>query len=309
MPPSHEREVECERAVAARSGPSRALMAMFAALTHALVGCAVPSAPLAEPPPPAAVPLRADRPLVLLGEVHDNAAGHALRLRTFDAWLATGARPALVLEQFEPSDQPALDAAARRAARATPGTPPPSGAEVIAAVLAARGAGAAPSGWHWPFYEPLIERALRSGLPIIAANVGRDEARRVMRDGLAAAGFDAAVPEDLIAAQARDIEASHCGQVDAALARRMALAQVARDQRMAAALAANAQRGAVLMAGNEHLRNDRGVPRWLGPTLRGRAQSIGIVETPAPAGSFDIEVTVPPQARPDPCAAMQRPTR
>ena len=152
---------------------------MFAALMHLLAGCTVPSAPLVEPPPPAAVPLRADRPLVLLGEVHDNAAGHALRLRTFDAWLATGARPALVLEQFEPSDQPALDAASRRAAEAAPGTPVPSGAEVVATVLAARGSGAASGGWHWPFYEPLIERALRARLPIIAANVGRDEARRV----------------------------------------------------------------------------------------------------------------------------------
>ncbi|MBL8288658.1 MAG: ChaN family lipoprotein [Rubrivivax sp.] len=280
----------------------------LASILLVLAGCAGAPAP-ATPAPPAAVPLRTDRPVLLLGEVHDNAAGHALRLRTFDAWLATGARPALVLEQFEPADQPVLDAATRRAAQATPGTPLPSGAEVVAAVLAARGAGAAAVGWHWPFYEPYIERALRDRLPLVAANVGREEAGRVMREGLAAAGFDPAVPEDLLAAHTQAIEASHCGQVDAALARRMALAQVARDQRMAGALAAHAQRGAVLLAGNEHVRNDRGVPRWLGPALRERVQSVGFVERPAPAGAFDQQSTVPPQPRPDPCAAMRRQPR
>jgi uncharacterized iron-regulated protein len=35
--------------------------------------------------------------VVLLGEVHDNAAQHALRLRAFEALLAKGARPVLAL--------------------------------------------------------------------------------------------------------------------------------------------------------------------------------------------------------------------
>ena len=52
----------------------------------------------AHPPPPT---LRFEQPVVLLGEVHDNAAQHALRLQAFEAWLASGARPALVMEQFD----------------------------------------------------------------------------------------------------------------------------------------------------------------------------------------------------------------
>jgi len=52
-----------------------------------LAACAHP--PLAE--------LHFERPVVLLGEVHDNAAQHALRLRAFEARLATCARPALVM--------------------------------------------------------------------------------------------------------------------------------------------------------------------------------------------------------------------
>jgi len=38
--------------------------------------------------------LRFEQPVVLLGEVHDNAAQHALRLQAYEASLAGGARPA-----------------------------------------------------------------------------------------------------------------------------------------------------------------------------------------------------------------------
>ena len=49
------------------------------------------------PAPTAASPLTLRLPVVLLGEVHDNAAQHALRLSAFEALLARGARPALVM--------------------------------------------------------------------------------------------------------------------------------------------------------------------------------------------------------------------
>ena len=252
--------------------------------------------------PNAALQLRTDRPIALLGEVHDNAAGHALRLRAFDALLARGARPALVLEQFDRTDQPALDAARGR-------TPAPGAAELVAAVQAARGgsAGQAPAGWNWSFYEPFIERALRYELPIVAANIGRDEARKVMREGLAAHGFEAHVPDDIVAGIAATIEASHCGQVDNTLARRMSLAQVARDRQMARAVSAHAARGAVLLAGNGHVRRDLGVPRWLSAIARERVQSIGVLEDGDPAGAFDTRIFVPAQPRPDPCASMRPP--
>lgn len=238
-----------------------------------------------------------ERPILLLGEVHDHVALHAERLAAFDALLATGARPAIVMEPFDRARQPLID---RLRAE---------GADAARLVAEAGGA-----GWDWAFYRPYVERALAHGLPLIAANVGRDEARAVMRDGLAAHGFDAAVPADVEAALAAQIEASHCGMVDAAMARRMALAQVARDQAMARAVAAaQASRGSVvLLAGNGHVRADVGVPRWLGPALRERAWVVGYVErTPAdaaaPAAAFDRRVEAAPQPRPDPCATMRRP--
>lgn len=240
------------------------------------------------------------RPVVLFGEVHDNARGHALRLQALDALLATGARPALVMEVFDRGDQPVLDAERQR-------TPRPAAAALVQAVLAARPAGAARAGWDWRFYEPFIERALRFDLPIVAGNVGRDEARRIIREGLAAAGFDAAVPEDIVAAQAREIEVSHCGQVDAAFARRMAQAQVARDQQMARSIEAHAARGAVLLAGNGHVRTDFGVPRWLTPATRARSESIAVLEEGSEHIAYDRSVFVPAARRADPCAGVSMP--
>ncbi len=230
------------------------------------------------------------QPVVLLGEVHDNAAQHALRLQAFETMLARGARPALVMEQFDREHQAAIDA--RRSA-----SPPPDADALIAA-----GQGAA--GWHWPFYRPFVAQALAHDLPIVAANVGRAEARRVMADGLAAHGFDADVPADLLAAQAAAIEASHCGMVGAEQAARMALAQVARDQAMARALQAHADRGAVLLAGNGHVRTDIGVPRWLDGTTRARSEAIGVLEEGDATTAFDRVVVTPAQPRSDPCAGI-----
>jgi uncharacterized iron-regulated protein len=231
---------------------------------------------------------RGPSPVLLWGEVHDHPALHAHRLAAFDALLAGGARPTLVLEMLDRERQPELERL--RAA----------GADAAALVAAIGG-----RGWHWPFYQPWIERALARGLPLVAANVGRDEARRVMADGLAAHGFDAAVPEALLAEQARLIEASHCGLVDGPRARRIALAQVARDQAMARAVQAHSAAGAVLLAGNGHVRRDIGVPHWLPPALRQRAHVVGRVERGDATSAFDERHEFEPHPRPDPCAALR----
>jgi len=228
------------------------------------------------------------RPIVLLGEVHDNPQQHALRAAAFRAHVAAGARPALLMEQFDRQHQAAIDAAPRTADG------------VIAA-------GQGGPGWKWDFYKPFIDVALAYGLPIVAANVGRDEARRVMREGLAATGFVAEVPAEVSGTLARAIVAGHCGMVDEATADRMALAQVARDQQMARAVSAYAARGVVLLAGNGHVRTDVGVPRWLDAATRARSEAIGVLEDGDATSAFDRRVFTPPHPRPDPCEAMRRP--
>jgi uncharacterized iron-regulated protein len=281
-------------AAATAPAPSFAPAAAARPATAASATSATPATPAtpaaAATTPPA--PLRLERPIVLLGEVHDHPQQHALRAEAFAALLAGGARPALVMEQFDRERQAELDAL--RAAQPA----------LDADTLIARIGG---PGWHWPFYRPFVDMALQHGLPIVAANVSRDEARAVMREGLAARGFDPGVPEAVLAGLAALVEDGHCGQVGAALARRMALAQVARDQAMARALEAHAQRGAVLLAGNGHVRTDVGVPVWLTPATRARSQAIGVVEDGDPTLAFDQRVLTQPHSRPDPCAAFRAP--
>lgn len=250
-------------------------------LAAALAACGTTTAP----------PLTLRLPVVLLGEVHDNAAQHALRLAAFEALLAGGARPVLAMEQFDRDKQPVID-------RLLAQNPRPSADALVAA--------AGDGGWHWPHYRPFISAALKHGLPIVAANVGRDEARRVMRDGLAASGFNADVAAELLAQQAQGIEASHCGMLDAATAGRMALAQVARDQFMARVMQDHASRGVVLLAGNGHVRADIGVPHWLPPAVRARSQAIGVLEVGDTLKAFDSRVFTAAPARPDPCEKMRR---
>lgn len=263
----------------------RLAAAGLAAVLALLAGCAAP---------PGGDALRFRQPLVLLGEVHDNAAQHALRLEAFSAWLDSGARPALAMEQFDRDRQPEID-------RLLAQSPPPDANALIAA--------AGGPGWAWDHYRPFIALALRHGLPIVAANVSRTEARRVMREGLAATGFTPEVPPAVLKAHAEDIEASHCGVLDAATAQRMALAQVARDQHMARMLQQHAGRGVVLLAGNGHVRTDVGAPLWLPAELRARSEAIGVLEEGDPETAYDRRVYTAAQARPDPCASMRRPTR
>ena len=259
----------------------RFLSIVMTAFTLALAGCASP--------------LVFTRPVVLLGEVHDNAAQHAMRLRAIKTWLAQGARPVLLMEQFDRTRQADID---RLRARATP----PSADELIDAGSPGR------KGWDWTFYKPFIELALEYKLQIKAVNVGRDEARVVIRDGLAAAGFDAHVPADILQSQTAAVQDSHCGMIGPPMAARMALAQVARDQFMAREIEAQGAGDVLLLAGNGHVRKDIGVVRWLSPATRARAETIGVLEDGANrAHAYDSTIFTPPQPRSDPCATMKPP--
>lgn len=235
------------------------------------------------------------RPIVLLGEVHDNAGQHALRAQALRELLASGARPALLMEQFDRERQGDIDRVMGQIGATAD--------DVIQA------AGAQGTGWAWPLYRPFIALALEYRLPLVAANVSRSDAKRVSQEGLAATGFDATVPAAITSYQTPMILASHCGMLNEAQARRMVIAQVARDQFMARLLTEHSARGAVLLAGNGHVRNDVGVQTWLPPAVRQRSVGIGLLENGQPgAEAYDrVITTAAPPARPDPCKSMRRP--
>jgi uncharacterized iron-regulated protein len=224
---------------------------------------------------------------VILGETHDNPEHHRLQRAALER--LAGPR-ALALEQLDSEYQAAIDAAQA------------SGADAEAIADAGR---FDRQGWNWPLYRPLVEFAVEHRWPIIAANLSRTEARRIVSNP-AASGL-APAPQ-LASALERDIAESHCGQPPPpGLLAGMVEAQRARDARMATLLRAPS----VLITGIGHARRDRGVPLYLPAS---DVLSIAFVEAQpgktAPQDyfdgfsapeRFDYLWFTPRAERPDPC--------
>lgn len=259
------------------------------ALALALAACRhVPPAPPASPQ------------VLLLGEVHDSAAGHAARAALLREKVEAGWRPAIAMEQFDTAQQPALDAAMAECADADC---------VIARVAPPK------ASWTWAYYAPVIALALEYRLPLLAANLSRADASKVVKDGFAAALPAAlvaryrldALPAAVLAAQEREVRDSHCGALPESLVSPMAKAQIARDVVMAETLRTHAATGVVLIAGNGHVRGDIAVPFWLRRDgLQPRA--VGFLEPDSDASAFDDAHRIPATQRPDPCAGFTAPT-
>lgn len=248
----------------------------------------------------------ARRPVVLLGEVHDNAAQHAVRVAAVRRLVAGGARPAIAFEQFDRERQADID-------RARGETPPPGSTVAEHLIAQARPA----RGWDWRLYRPFVELALEYELPIVAANLSRAEAMRVATHGFAAAFDDGArerfaldaLPPRLLAAHEQAVDDGHCNRMPAEALPAMARAQIARDLVLAQSIRPYFARGVVLLTGNGHARNDIGVPFFLDDAERARVITIGLLER-GPAGEedwaqrFDVAFGTPVQPREDPCATI-----
>jgi uncharacterized iron-regulated protein len=273
-------------------------------LGASLAGCAttpLPPGTRVAAEPDALADVIAQVPVVLLGEVHDNATQHTLRAEALARRVAAGARPALAFEQFDRERQADIDRARRER---------PRDADHLIAT-------AGGPGWDWPLYRPFIVLALENDLPIVAANLSRADASRVIRAGLSAVfdaptraslGLDALTPS-LLDAHRREVDDGHCGLMPTAMLEPMARAQIARDAALALAITPHAGRGVVLLTGNGHARRDLGVVRWLPPALRAQTLAIGLLEpaglAATPRDAFDRVVETPGAARGDPCAALK----
>jgi uncharacterized iron-regulated protein len=246
--------------------------------------------------------------IVLLGEVHDNAAQHRLRLQLLRRALAAGWRPAIVMEQFDVERQADIDRARREQ---------PRNAQHLIDQSTLRTASSS-AGWNWAFYEPYVALALAYDVPLLAANLATAETRRIVRGGLAASfdeqrlaalGLDRPIAAEWQQSQEREIDRGHCGALPATIVPRMAQAQFARDAVMADVLRQHSQRGAVLLAGNGHVRRDLGVPRWLNDEAP-RLFAVGLLEqgdTQTPPGAFDAALRTDAAERADPCADFKPP--
>jgi uncharacterized iron-regulated protein len=249
--------------------------------------------------------------VVMLGEVHDNAEHHRLRLEVLRRAFAAGWRPAIAMEQLDRERQADIDRARREK---------PSDARHLIA-LAAPSSGRAGGAWNWDFYRPFVALALEYDVPLIAANLSSSDTTKIVRGGYSAVfddasiamlGLDQPIAADWQAAQEREIDAGHCQALPQPMWPRMARAQFARDAVMAAALREHAGSGVVLLAGNGHVRRDIGVPRWMSGAWQGRIFTVAHLERgdeSTLASAFDAVVQTPPAPRPDPCAILKRAPR
>lgn len=258
------------------------MRAIAAALVITALACHAQAATRLPPTPDAlAGAMQASR-VVLLGEVHDNAAQHALRAQALRRILAAGARPAIAFEQFDRDAQGAIDRARRERPR-----------DADHLVAQARGA----PGWNWSLYKPYIALALEYDLPIVAANLSRADAMKI---ATTAAPTDA--PAALVRAQEEAITKGHCDLLPPDAVPGMARAQIARDRALAASIAPYAGRGVVLLTGNGHARKDMGVAHWLAVP----STSIALVEDDEDTGAFDYYIVTERASRPDPCEELRK---
>lgn len=250
--------------------------------------------------------------VVVVGEKHDHPDHHRLQARVVKMMVRDRRAPSVLLEMVDADEQPALDAAWAKGLDAFP-------TEI---------------GWEkrgWPafaIYRPVFELAQEAGLPLVAANLPRAQARTIAREGLSALdpalvtalGLDKPLAADARVALEAEIADAHCGHLPKNLLPTMADAQRARDARMAAKLVEVA-RDAVLVTGNGHARTDRGVPaHFRARKPDAKVLSVAFVEARsgkdepgqygeawgAPAPPFDVVWFTPRLDDADPCLAFKR---
>lgn len=236
-----------------------------------------------------------DRDVVIVGEVHDNPAHHAIQADI----VAELAPAALVFEMLTPEQAGRVTAEVRR------------DEATLEAALQWDGHGWPDFSMYYPIFDAAPEAA------IYGAHLSRKAARSVMEAGAAGVfGQDAAaygLSRELPAPQQAAREAlqmtAHCDALPSEMLPGMVAIQRLRDAVLARAVvtALRDTGGPVaVITGNGHARKDWGVPAVLdrvAPEVS--VYVIGQTEDTAPLkGTFDRVLSAPAVDRPDPCAAF-----
>jgi uncharacterized iron-regulated protein len=235
--------------------------------------------------------------IVILGEIHDNPAHHAVQAE----WTAGIAPAAIVFEMLTPE----------QATRVTPDLR--DDAQALGAAL-----DWAASGWpDFAMYHPIFTAAPQAR--VFGAAVPRDAARAAFEAGVipsfgaedaATYGLDAPLPAAQLEARLTFQAAAHCDALPAELLPQMVELQRLRDAVLArTALDALDRTGGpvVVITGNGHARKDWGMPVYIEAARPDvTVFSLGQAEDGQVAGTFDQVMDSPAVAREDPCAAFAK---
>ena len=199
-----------------------------------------------------------DASFVLLGEKHDNADHHQIQAWLTGKILGNGRKMAVAFEMFGVDKTDVLrDFHAEGSKNA---------ADIAELTQWEK------SGWpSWSLYQPIAQSALDFGMPVLAANLSRQQTKAIMQQGNAALGeqvvarlrLDETLPEPVAIAKAEELIRSHCNMLPEHMVQPMIKTQTAKDAMMADVMikaeVSNALDGTVLITGLGHTRLDWGV--------------------------------------------------
>ena len=247
-------------------------------------------------PEPDLVQLLSDADVVILGEVHDNAAHHRTQ-----AVLLTALKPkAVVWEMITQAQAETL-----------------AGQDLVDADHVSVLLDWPNSGWpEFALYAPVFVAA--KDAQQFGGQVPRSAAGAVMELGAAdyfgqdarIFGLDAPLREAEQVAREADQMVNHCNAMPAEMLPMLVEFQRLRDATLASAVvqALQATGGPVaVITGNGHARRDRGMPVYLAkarPDLT--VLVVGQAEAGQISGLFDLVLDADPIERPDPCLAFQK---
>lgn len=195
--------------------------------------------------------VKSDTALLLLGEQHDEPDHHRLEREMVSALAGRGVLAALALEMAA-------------SGASTAGLPAQAGEDEVRRAL-----GWENERWPWADYAPAVMAAVAAGVPVVGANLQRQQMHAAMAD----ATLDGLLPGPAIKAQQQAIREGHCGLLPESQIAPMTRVQIARDRSMAAALAPLVVPGktVLLIAGGEHTDPEVGIPLHLPPGLSAKS--------------------------------------
>jgi uncharacterized iron-regulated protein len=198
---------------------------------------------------------------LLIGEQHDAEAHPQLQER----WVRTLAdRGALVAVTLEMAERGTSTAGLPRAA---------TEAQVRESLQWNRNG----TGWRWERYGPAIMAAVAAGVPVLGANLPRDDQRKAMKDET----LESLLPAAALQTQQQAIRRGHCEMLPEHQVLPMTRVQIARDLAMAQTITGATAQGktVILLAGSGHVIPQLGVPQHLPERLNVRSAVLPAEET------------------------------